>query len=149
MPNHVHVVVRPVEGHSLKEILHSWKSFTSHKLNELLGRQGKLWQDESFDCIVRTGAQLDKIAFYIQENPAKAGLKQGEFRIGFGSNVGQASRLSTSAPALARKKKGNPYRRLRRRGQARRLPYVISSSASAPKPPRSSRSARRSITSGR
>ena len=28
MPNHVHVVVRPVEGHLLKDILHSWKSFT-------------------------------------------------------------------------------------------------------------------------
>jgi REP element-mobilizing transposase RayT len=93
MPNHVHAVVRPVQGHLLKEILHSWKSFTAHKLNEILGRKGQLRQDESFDCIVRNEAQLEKIAFYIRENPQKAGLKAGEFRLGTGRNVGQASRL--------------------------------------------------------
>jgi REP element-mobilizing transposase RayT len=93
MPNHVHAVVRPVQGHLLKDILHSWKSFTAHKLNEVLNRTGQLWQDESFDCIVRSAAQLDKIAFYIQENPAKAGLKPEGFRLGAGRNVGQASRL--------------------------------------------------------
>jgi Rad3-related DNA helicase len=93
MPNHVHAVVRPVQGHLLKEITHSWKSFTAHELNEILGRKGPLWQDESFDCIVRSTAQLDKIAFYLQENPQKAGLKAGEFRLGSGRNVGQASRL--------------------------------------------------------
>jgi ATP-dependent DNA helicase DinG len=91
MPNHVHAVVTPVQGHLLKDILHSWKSFTAHKLNEVLNRTGQLWQDESFDCIVRSTAQLDKIAFYIQENPAKAGLKPEEFRLGAGRNVGQAS----------------------------------------------------------
>jgi ATP-dependent DNA helicase DinG len=105
MPNHVHAIVRPVQEHLLKDILHSWKSFTANSANELLQRKGKFWQDESFDCIVRQGSQLDKIGFYIQENPAKAGLKPGEFRIGSGSNVGQASSLpiqrenSISAPA--------------------------------------------------
>ena len=89
MPNHVHVLVRPVKGHLLKEILHTWKSFSAHKLNEALGREGKFWQDESFDCIVRNAAQLEKYAGYIRENPTKAGLKGGEYRLG----VGQASRL--------------------------------------------------------
>jgi len=89
MPNHVHVLVQPVQGHLLKDILHSWKSFTAHKLNEVLGRKGKVWQDESFDCIVRNPAQLEKYAVYIQQNPAKAGLSAGEYRL----SVGQASRL--------------------------------------------------------
>ncbi|HEY5298718.1 MAG TPA: helicase C-terminal domain-containing protein [Verrucomicrobiae bacterium] len=93
MPNHVHAVVRPVQGHLLKDILHSWKSFTAHKLNEILGREGQLWQDESFDCIVRNEIQLEKIGFYIRENPVKAALKPGAFRLGAGRNVGQASRL--------------------------------------------------------
>jgi len=82
MPNHVHVLVRPVKGHLLKEILHTWKSFSAHKLNEVLGREGKFWQDESFDCIVRNAAQLEKYAAYIRENPTKAGLKGGEYRLG-------------------------------------------------------------------
>jgi Rad3-related DNA helicase/REP element-mobilizing transposase RayT len=89
MPNHVHALVRPVQGHLLKEILHFWKSFSAHKLNEALGRKGTFWQDESFDCIMRNPAQLEKYSAYIQANPAKAGLKAGEYRL----NVGQASRL--------------------------------------------------------
>jgi ATP-dependent DNA helicase DinG len=93
MPNHVHAVLRTVQGNLLKEIMHSWKSFTAHEINKVLGREGTLWQEESFDCIVRSGAQLEKIGFYIQENPAKAKLMPGEFRTGAGSNVGQASRL--------------------------------------------------------
>jgi Rad3-related DNA helicase/REP element-mobilizing transposase RayT len=93
MPNHVHAIVRPVQGHLLMDILHSWKSFTAHKLNEVLGREGQLWQDESFDCIVRSEAHLEKIGFYIRENPEKAGLKPGMFKLGAGRNVGQASRL--------------------------------------------------------
>ena len=40
MPNHVHAVVRPLQGHLLKEILHSWKSFTAHEINEVLNREG-------------------------------------------------------------------------------------------------------------
>jgi Rad3-related DNA helicase/REP element-mobilizing transposase RayT len=93
MPNHVHALVRPVQGHPLKEILHSWKSFTAHKLNKLIGRTGTFWQDESFDCIVRNEAQLEKYAAYIRENSRKAGLQDGQHRFGAGSSVGQASRL--------------------------------------------------------
>ena len=94
MPNHVHVVLRPVQGHLLKDILHSWKSFTAHKLNETLDGQGQVWQEESFDYIIRHAAQLEKIGFYIRENPVKAGLKAGDYRFGTGRNVGQASRLT-------------------------------------------------------
>ncbi|MGD0348965.1 MAG: helicase C-terminal domain-containing protein [Verrucomicrobiota bacterium] len=119
MPNHVHVVVRPVQGNLLKDIAHSWKSFTAHKLNEMLGRTGQLWQDESFDCIVRNALQLEKIGFYIRENPPKAGLRPGEFRLGAGRNVGQASRLPNTrenadkeekelAPAASARAGGTP-----------------------------------------
>jgi Rad3-related DNA helicase/REP element-mobilizing transposase RayT len=97
MPNHVHALVRLVKGHLLKEILHSWKSFTAHELNKALGREGKFWQDESFDCIVRNAALLDKYVAYIRANPAKAGLKPGEYIL----NVGQASRLPSPNETLA------------------------------------------------
>lgn len=93
MPNHVHAAVRPIQGHLLKEILHSWKSFTANEINKKLNRAGTLWQDESFDCIVRNETQLEKIGFYIRENPMKAGLKPNEYRLGAGCNVGQASSL--------------------------------------------------------
>ena len=82
MPNHVHVLVRPLGENSLSEILHSWKSFTAKKINTLFRREGKVWQDESFDCIVRDVANLEQFSAYIQENPVKAQLRKGNFRWG-------------------------------------------------------------------
>jgi hypothetical protein len=90
MPNHVHVLVRPLGGHTLPEILHSWKSFAAKQINAELGRTGKVWQDESFDNIVRDEAALEIFSAYVQENPVKAKLPAGTFRLGFGSNVGES-----------------------------------------------------------
>ncbi len=94
MPNHVHVLIRPLGEHTLSDILHSWKSFTAKKINAAVGREGQLWQDESFDCIVRDEVALEKFSAYVRENPAKAHLRESQFRVGAGSSVGQASRLS-------------------------------------------------------
>ncbi len=83
MPNHVHVLVTPKEGHDLSETLHSWKSFTANRINQLLGRTGQFWQHENYDHIVRNESSLFQIRQYIERNPQKAGIK-----------VGQASSLS-------------------------------------------------------
>lgn len=69
MPNHVHVLVRPLPGHGLADILHSWKSYTANRLNRRLGRTGQLWQHESYDHIVRNEAAMDAIRRYIRANP--------------------------------------------------------------------------------
>ncbi|MHC4951871.1 MAG: transposase [Planctomycetota bacterium] len=75
MPNHVHVLFRPFEGYMLEKILHSWKSYTSTKANELLNRSGVFWQKEYYDHLVRNELEFNRIAKYILENPEKAGLK--------------------------------------------------------------------------
>jgi REP element-mobilizing transposase RayT len=75
MPNHVHVLVRSLEGHDIDKVLHTWKSFTAHEINKSLGRSGPLWQRESYDHIVRDPTALWSIAHYIVNNPAKAGYK--------------------------------------------------------------------------
>jgi REP element-mobilizing transposase RayT len=95
MPNHVHVNVRPLGEHTLSDITHSWKSFSAHQINEILQRSGRLWQPESFDYLIRTEAQLEKFSRYILENPEKAKLSEGMYRLGAGSSVkvAQASRL--------------------------------------------------------
>jgi REP element-mobilizing transposase RayT len=99
MPNHVHCLIRPLGGHTLSDILQSWKSFTVKRINAVMGREGRIWQDESFDCIVRDASALENFSAYIRENPVKAKLQEKEFRLGFGSSVvgsavGQASSLS-------------------------------------------------------
>jgi len=77
MPNHVHLLVRVAASENLGRILHSWKSYTAHELNKNLGRTGAVWQDESFDHIVRSIEQLERFRRYISENPGKAGLNAG------------------------------------------------------------------------
>ncbi|HET7712274.1 MAG TPA: hypothetical protein VFL80_10135, partial [Thermoanaerobaculia bacterium] len=50
------------------------KSVSSHSINKVLGRNGTLWQDESFDRILRSGEDLRKKCEYVVENPVRAGL---------------------------------------------------------------------------
>ena len=71
MPNHVHVLVRPLNGHRLEDILHSWKSFTANKINKRMGRTGQLWLHESYDHIVRNERAMNAIRLYIRNNSPK------------------------------------------------------------------------------
>ncbi|MCL4871964.1 MAG: Eco57I restriction-modification methylase domain-containing protein [Anaerolineae bacterium] len=75
MPNHVHLLVTPLAGYKLEDILHSWKSFTANKINKRLGRSGPLWQAESYDRIIRDEAHLRRVEQYITDNPRKAGIE--------------------------------------------------------------------------
>ena len=94
MPNHVHVIVRPFPGErdpvgpakpgdEMENTLHSWKSYTSNLINERLGRSGPLWQQETFDRIVRDEGHLWRCVQYIGANPGKATLRDGESLLWF------------------------------------------------------------------
>lgn len=80
MPNHVHVIVQPKSGHDLSSILHSWKSFTASRANELLARSGEFWQAESFDHLIRDERDLGNQVNYLWRNPEAAGLKHWHWR---------------------------------------------------------------------
>ncbi|MGA2186433.1 MAG: transposase [Bryobacteraceae bacterium] len=73
MPNHVHILVTP------RVVASRWlgplKGFTSHRANELLGTPGRaFWQDESYDHLVRSDVEFERIRAYIERNPVSAGL---------------------------------------------------------------------------
>jgi REP element-mobilizing transposase RayT len=87
MPNHVHLLVAPHQGWPLSKIFHTWKSFTAHEINKLLGRRGTLWQQESWNHIVRSEEQFEHYRRYIRENPAKAKLREGEYLVGRGTGI--------------------------------------------------------------
>jgi hypothetical protein len=74
MPNHCHVVVKPLGAWELEQILDSWKGYVGHEVNRRLGRSGRLWQDESYDRIIRDEEHLYRVVQYIGNNPAKANL---------------------------------------------------------------------------
>lgn len=71
MPNHIHVLVEPLEDYKLHGIMHSWKSFTSHSLQRQFGRKGSIWLDEYYDRIVRDEQEFFEKAQYILNNPVK------------------------------------------------------------------------------
>src|SRR5207247_361080 len=79
MPNHVHVILKPLGTNSLKAILHSWKSYTSNRINKLLNRRGSIWMSETFDTIVRDSAHLAACRDYVEHNPQRAHLGKDAF----------------------------------------------------------------------
>jgi len=44
-----------------------------------------LWQHETFDHLVRSQSSLEGFRRYIRENPLKAKLREGEYRLGCGT----------------------------------------------------------------
>jgi REP element-mobilizing transposase RayT len=76
MPNHVHVLVRPLvaEEHALEDVLQSWKQFTAKRINRQSRSSGSLWQDESFDRIVRDEEHLYRCIQYTGTNATRAKL---------------------------------------------------------------------------
>jgi REP element-mobilizing transposase RayT len=75
MPNHVHVVVRPLADWTISRILKGWKGFTGREANRQLQRAGHpFWQRESFDHLVRDENDLHRCNLYTVMNPVNAGL---------------------------------------------------------------------------
>lgn len=74
MPNHVHILLEVLGDNSLSDILHSWRSYTAKRANELLGRSGQFWMHEYFDRYIRDQRHYESTVEYILHNPVKAGL---------------------------------------------------------------------------
>jgi putative transposase len=82
MPNHVHLLVKPCSDrvHPLERLEQAWKAYSSREINLARGTQGSLWQQESFDRIVRDEEHLFRCIQYIGSNPRRAGLSPSETR---------------------------------------------------------------------
>lgn len=79
MPNHVHLLVCLIQQTDIERQCYSWKKFTAGKINRVLGRTGRFWQEESFDHLVRSVESYERLRSYIANNGPKAGLREGEF----------------------------------------------------------------------
>lgn len=79
MPNHVHLLVTFSTPEMLIKQCDSWLHFTAFQINKMIGRKGKLWQQEPFDHLVRSPEQYLYLRNYIRDNPKKAGLSPGEY----------------------------------------------------------------------
>jgi REP element-mobilizing transposase RayT len=78
MPDHVHMIFTPrsdCDGpFSLMEIMHAIKGASAHVINQSLQRRGRVWQEESFDHVLRSNESLAQKVDYLCQNPVRAGL---------------------------------------------------------------------------
>jgi REP element-mobilizing transposase RayT len=74
MPDHVHMLLYPLPGYDLSRIMKGIKGVSARKINQLRQTSGTIWQDESWDRIVRDAAEFDEKLQYVGHNPIKAGL---------------------------------------------------------------------------
>ncbi len=79
MPDHVHMIFAPLKDGSgnpfgLSEIMGGIKGASAHSINKFLNRWGRVWQDESFDHILRSDEKAESKVEYICQNPVRKGL---------------------------------------------------------------------------
>ncbi|MFZ0321609.1 MAG: transposase [Candidatus Sulfotelmatobacter sp.] len=79
MPDHVHLLLSPLRDekgwpHSLPAILKLLKGTSARSVNKLEASSGPVWQEESFDHILRSQESFEEKLEYIRQNPVRRGL---------------------------------------------------------------------------
>ena len=72
MDDHAHIIIKSI--HDLSNIMHSIKSFSAHKINKVSHAEGKVWQDENFERVIRNEKEYLEKLQYIINNPFKSNL---------------------------------------------------------------------------
>ena len=80
MPEHVHLLLTPLRDeqgwpYALPAILKLIKGTSARSVNKLLGC-GPVWQEESFDHVLRSNESLQEKLEYIRQNPVRRKLAQ-------------------------------------------------------------------------
>lgn len=68
MPNHAHLLCKMLPGWELGKTVHTWKSYTAHKVNEILSRTGQFWMVDYYDRYIRDETHFLKTIKYIRNN---------------------------------------------------------------------------------
>ena len=80
MPNHIHVLASLCQGNTLTKMVGAWKSVSAHLLNRRRHTMGRLWNEDYYNRIIRTGDDYARIKEYIWKNPDVAGLSDWPWR---------------------------------------------------------------------
>jgi len=79
MPDHVHLLLMPLRDekgwpYSLPVILKLLKGASARSVNKLSGTCGPVWQEESFDHVLRSQESFGEKLEYLRQNPVRRGL---------------------------------------------------------------------------
>ncbi|MDP2887016.1 MAG: transposase [Ignavibacteria bacterium] len=80
MPDHAHLLFTEKEPYGLSRIMKGIKGVSAWKINKSRNQPGHVWQDESYDRIVRDQAELIREFYYMLYNPVKQGLTNDPWR---------------------------------------------------------------------
>jgi REP element-mobilizing transposase RayT len=72
MPNHTHFLILPLMD--LSDVMQKHKSYTAHECNRSLGQEGRFWQEDYYDRLIRDRKHFAAVLNYIENNPVKARL---------------------------------------------------------------------------
>ncbi len=74
MPDHIHFFCSPMaDAASLSDFVGMWKRWTT-RLAWRQGHEGRLWQPEFFDHLLRSDESYAQKWDYVAQNPVRAGL---------------------------------------------------------------------------
>jgi REP element-mobilizing transposase RayT len=74
MPDHWHALFAVREPWTLPKLMHSLMSHVAAETCAHIASHGSGWQDSYYETRVKTSRQFEYIAYYIEQNPVKAGL---------------------------------------------------------------------------
>ena len=74
MPDHVHILFKPHDGFTLSRVMKGIKGVSARILNQQRNTNGRVWQEESWDRVIRDAAEFDEKLQYMNDNPLKSGL---------------------------------------------------------------------------
>src|ERR1700727_2707250 len=76
MPDHVHLLLTPLRDeqgwpYALPLILKQLKGTSARSINKLSGSGGPIWQEESFDHVLRSQESFEEKLEYLLQNPVR------------------------------------------------------------------------------
>ncbi len=74
MTNHVHLLVRPLEGETLAKMMQGIALCYAQYFNRKNERTGRLWESRYYSSIVDEDRYLWAVGAYVENNPVRAGI---------------------------------------------------------------------------
>jgi REP element-mobilizing transposase RayT len=88
MPDHLHFIAQLTESlgqvynagargdtpYGIQEEVGAFKSFTTTQIWWKLGGEGQLWQESSYDKVIKRGESVEEAVYYVLNNPTRKGL---------------------------------------------------------------------------
>ncbi len=78
MPNHIHLLVKPLDGQSPENLLILWMRAVAQRMGQDVKAKGGLWHVDTWICMIRNEEHWLRAMRYTLKNPERAKLLHGQ-----------------------------------------------------------------------